>query len=168
MAGQGANNGPSQAAGSQFVKFSRASAQRIARVVRQVESGDRSQQGVVFDHPMPAAGSPLRVATFTGTWSTGTYKTVTLVGSTNTASVYNWCNPAAGSAESQYVVFGKAGGTNSVVEIQLHGTANTCRITIGGLDLTTLAGYSAGEIQILGHSASNCLRWYSITTCATA
>ncbi len=179
MAGQGANNGPSQAAGSQFVKFSRASAQRIARVVRQVEAGDRSQSGVVFDHPMPGAAVSLRVATFTGSWAKGTYKTVTLVGGTNTASVYNWCNSSDGStsdtAASQYVVFGRANGTNSVLEIQLQSTSQTCRTSIAGVDLTALPGYSAGSIQLLGHSAAATsgtacatLTWYSITTCATS
>lgn len=179
MAGQGASNGPSQAAGSQFVKFSRASAQRIARVVRQVEAGDRSQSGVVFDHPMPSGGLALKVATFTGSWDKGAWKTVTLVGSTNTARVYNWCNSADGKTSdtscSQYVVFGRANGTNSVLEIQMNGTCNTCRTSIAGVDLTTFAGYDANAIQLLGHSkaatsgtACVTLTWYSITTCSTS
>lgn len=90
MAGQGASNGPSQAAGSQFVKFSRASAQRIARVVRQVEAGDRSQSGVVFDHPMPSVtGKVFRVGTFSGTWYKNSAHTVQLLSNTSTVSAYN-------------------------------------------------------------------------------
>ena len=165
MASQGASNGPSQGAGQQFVKFSRQSAQRIAKVVRIVERGDRNQPGVKFEHPIPSVA--LKVATFTGAWATGTYKTVTLVNSTNTASVYNWCNAADAEGDgTHYVVYGKASGTNSVLEIAMR---STCGMYIGGVDLTSLTGYVAEEVQVLGHNTTGpCLEWYSVTTCATA
>lgn len=173
MAGQGANNGPSQAAGSQFVKFSRGAAQRIAKVVRTVESGDRNGPGVGFEHPIDN-GLRLKVATFTGTWATGTWKVVTLTGTTQTASVYNWCTPVTGgdtasTSSSRYVIFGRAGGTNSAVEVQLQTTSQTCVLSVGGVDLTQLSGYDAGTVQVLGHNTTGpCLVWYSVTTCATA
>lgn len=179
MASQGASNGAGQGAGQSFVKFSRASAQRIAKAVRTVEAGDRSQPALTFDHPMPPDAAKLRVATFTGSWGTGTWKTVTLLGSTTTATVYNWCNPSIGdtanTTSTQYVVYGKANGTNSVVEISLRNTSQTCRMSIAGVDLTALPGYDSGAIQLLGHAAASTsgtacstLTWYSITTCATA
>lgn len=170
---QGASNGPSQAAGNnQFVKFSRGSAQRIAKVVRIVEAGDRNGPGVEFDHPMHSAGLRLKVATFTGSWETGTWKTVTLTGSTNTASVYNWCNAVDGDTASttktRYVIFGKASGTNSVVEIAMGDTSQTCHMTIGGVDFSQFDGYDAEQVQVLGHGTTGaCLVWYSVTTCAT-
>lgn len=169
MASQGASNGPSQAAGNnQFVKFSRGAAQRIAKAVRIVEAGDRNGPGVGFDHPIPTLR--LKVATFTGSWATGEWKTVTINGSTQTASVYNWCNAAPGdnsnTTTTRYVVFGKAAGTNSVVEIAMN---STCAMLIGGVDLTALTGYDTEAIQVLGHNTTGpCLQWYSITTCATA
>jgi hypothetical protein len=179
MAAQGANNGASQGASEQFVKFSRQSAMRIARAVRAVEQGDRSQSPLVFEHPVPSGGVVLKVGTFTGSWQKGAWKTVTLQGSTATASVYNWCNSSDGStsdtASSQFVVFGRANGTNSVLEISVLNTSQTCRMSIAGVDLTTFPGYSAGAIQLLGHSAASTsgtacstLTWYSITTCSTA
>lgn len=182
MADQGAGRGSGQAAGSQFVKFGRDSAQRIAKAVRIVEGGDRGQSPLKFDHPIfQQAASPLKVATFTGSWATGQYKIVTLYGSTATANVYNWCNPSEGDTANtnatQYVVFGKASGTNSVVEIAMRNTSGTCRMSINGMDLTQLPGYSAGVIQLLGHSAADLttnntacatLTWYSITTCSTS
>lgn len=84
MPGQGANNGPSQAAGNnQFVKFSRGSAQRIAKVVRQVEQGDRNQPGLTFEHP--TLGPPMfRMCTYTGSWAKDTVHTVTFYGITST------------------------------------------------------------------------------------
>lgn len=172
MASQGANNGPSQGAGSQFVKFSRGAAQRIAKAVRTVEAGDRTGPGVTFDHPMHDAGLRLKVATFTGAWATGTWKTVTLTGTTQTASVYNWCNSVSGDTASttttRYVIFGKASGTNSAVEIALD-EGGTCAMLIGGVDLKSLTGYSADAVQVLGHNTTGpCLQWYSVTTCATA
>jgi hypothetical protein len=103
---------------------------------------------------------------------------VTLSGSTATASVYNWCNPALGgdtasSTQSRYVVFGKVSGTNSAVEIQMRSTQCPSSLTLGSVDLSTLPGFDSGVIQILGHgtvgTASTCavgLQWYSITTCA--
>jgi hypothetical protein len=37
----------------------------------------------------------------------------------------------------------------------------------GGIDFATLPGFKAYEPQVLGHEGS-CLKWFSITTCATA
>jgi hypothetical protein len=45
---------------------------------------------------------------------------------------------------------------------------STCGLTIGGFSLTQLPNYSASQIQLLGHEASGCLKWYNITTCSTA
>lgn len=163
------------------VTFTRPAAERIARVVRKVEQGNRDCGGLTFGRVGSGGGVRLQVATFTGSWATGTYKTVTLSGSTATASVYNWCNPAEGdtanTGATQYVLFGRASGTNSVLEIQMRSTSVTCRMSINGMDLTQLPGYSAGSIQLLGHSAKDMttnntacatLTWYSITTCSTS
>lgn len=90
MAGQGANNGPSQAAGSQFVKFTMASAQRIAKAVRTVEAGDRNQPGLRFEHPIAGmANAGIRSATFTGSWSIGAAKVVTYKYRSGTVSAIN-------------------------------------------------------------------------------
>lgn len=94
MADQAANSGGGQAAGKAFVQFSRPAAQRIAKVVRTVEAGNRSQGGVIFDHPMPGGNVAFRSASFTGAWniSSTTPKLVTLKyisGGTATANAYN-------------------------------------------------------------------------------
>jgi hypothetical protein len=156
------------------VTFTRPAAERIAAVVREVEAGDRDIMPMGVSPRLQSAAFRLRLATFTGNWETGTYKTVTLSGSTQTASVYNWCNPALGLGTSdtsctRYVIFGKAGGTNSAVELQLQATCQTCHMTLGSFDLTQLPGYSTASIQLLGHNTTGpCLEWYSITTCSTA
>lgn len=163
-----------KAAGTERVVFTRPAADRIAKVVRKVEAGNRDGAPLIFDRVAAAPGSPLRLATFTGNWQIGSFATVTLHGSTQTASVYNWCNPAVGVSTSdtsctRYVIFGSVRGTNSAVEIQLQPTCSTCHMSLGSIDLTTLPGYVGGEVQMLGHNSTGpCLQWYSITTCSTA
>jgi len=163
-----------KAAKTERVTFTRPAAERIARTVRRVEQGDRGAEPLVFKRIGGGGSLSLRVATFTGNWEAGSYKVVTLEGSTQTANVYNLCNDAIGlsTAESsctRYVIFGKAGGTNSAIEIQFQATCQTCHMTLGSFDLTQLSGYDAASIQMLGHNtAGPCLEWYSITTCSTA
>ena len=109
MATQGANNGPGQGAGNQFVKFTRASAQRIASVVRTVEGGDRRQAPITFDHPIIQPGSAIRTGTFTGYWGRQQTAVVTFVyGSTATASVHNDLINLPNSG-TRYCVVGREG-----------------------------------------------------------
>jgi hypothetical protein len=155
------------------IAFTRVAAERIANAVRTVELGSRDPGGIEFDAQQDQRFR-LRLGTFTGNWQTGEWKTVTLSGSTNTASVYNWCNPAIGASTSntncsRYVIFGSVRGTSSAVEIQLQQTCSTCRMSLGSLDLASLPGFVSGEIQMLGHNSTGpCLQWYSVANCGTA
>jgi hypothetical protein len=159
------------------VDFTRGAAERIANVVRIVETGDRDGNPLVFSKVDAVDGKTLRVGTFTGDWQINQSKVVTFYGVTstpNTATVVNLCNPSVGfstanTAETRFVIYGKAKYTSDfvAVELQQAGTA-TCVLTLGGSDLSSLPGYSGGEIQLLGHNESACLQWFSVTTCATA
>jgi hypothetical protein len=61
------------------VLFDRASAERIANAVRKVEIGDRSEAALRFRRELPQSQRKVfRIATFTGAWSIGATKTVTL------------------------------------------------------------------------------------------
>ena len=154
------------------VVFTRSAATRIAKVVRNAEAGNRDvsipPNEPRFDDSNKAF---LRLGTYTGAWATNTFNVVTLSGTTNTASVKNWCVPAYGSTtstEKKKVIFSTIKGTASVVEIQVLGTASTCVMSLDSVDLRTLSGYLAGAIQILGHNSTGpCLQWYSIATCTT-
>ena len=42
------------------------------------------------------------------------------------------------------------------------------RTPLGNLDLSTIDGYVGDEEQLLGHDGGACLKWFSVTTCATA
>ena len=171
------------------IAFTRVAAERIANAVRTVELGSREPGGIEYDAQADQRFR-LRLGVFTGNWETASWTTVTLHQSTQTVSVYNWCNPALGAdtsstSQTRYVIFGKVGGSqwqpgtpnNAAVEIQMRATQTQCTatMTLGSVDLSALPGYQAGVIQLLGHgaqdTASTCsggLQWYSITTCSTA
>lgn len=113
--------------------------------------------------------------TFTaGTWATGSTMAVTVEGSTDTISVTNYCTPVvglSGHTQTLTAVFGSIMGTMTAVEVG----QPTCTMSVGGLDVTQLPGYVAGEIQMLGHGAADTnstacfgLQWFSITQCSTA
>jgi hypothetical protein len=118
-----------------------------------------------FGPRIQADGTKVYLATFTGSWATAVYKTVTLAGSTNTASVLNACNEIFEAACERTVAFSKTQGTNVALEIQFHATCTTCHLGIAGLSLAVIPDYQAGQIQVIGHDTTNCLRWYSVTTC---
>lgn len=106
-----------------LTQFELGSARRIARVVRAVEQQRPPAKPLSFEPILPTSGgSGLYIGTFTGEWQTGTYRTVTLLGSTQTASVLNWAVPAVGfstasGVTSRYVIFSTVRGTHSVVEV---------------------------------------------------
>lgn len=131
------------------VNFTRPAAERIARAVRAVEYGNRDSTGPSLDRPWYGGGGgfKLQLGTFTGNWQTGQYTTVTLHGLTQTASVYNWCNPALGgnTTESRYVIFGKVRGTHSAVELPMQELTR-----LGTISTTWGKGSNATVTQVKG------------------
>lgn len=69
---------------SDRITFTRDSADRIANAVRQVEIGNRTQEGPTWDQPPMLGRKVFRVCTFTGAWSINSSKTVTFRGVTST------------------------------------------------------------------------------------
>ena len=67
------------------VAFTRPAAERIAKVVREVEAGNRDLAGISFGAaPGGVLGKTFRVARFTGAWSKNSFKTVTFISQTTT------------------------------------------------------------------------------------
>lgn len=108
MSGQGAG-------GNSFVKFTRTAATRIAKAVRIVEGGNRTQGGVEFEHPLAYSPRVFRVATFTGTWSKGTSNTVTFLSTTST--------PNTAVAQNIFVTVGSTATGTRNCAIARDGTA---------------------------------------------
>lgn len=157
------------ASDDEAIAFTRGAAKRIANAVRIVEIGERTGGALEWD-VQEAGPFRLRLGTYSGDWQTCQFKTVTLWNSTATMEVYNWTTPAIGgntnsTSESRFVLFGRVNSTQSAVEIQLPTSTATCSMRIGGINLATLPGYSAGVDQVLGHNDSNCLVWFATTTC---
>lgn len=168
MADQAANSGGGQAAGKAFVQFSRPAAQRIAKVVRTVEAGNRSQGGVVFDHPMPGGnGVSFRSATFTGSWdiSSTTPKVVTfkyISGGTATANAYNDLMSLPDSGTRACVV-GKEGTAWRLINWQwnIAYAATAATLTTTSLEFTTLP---VGAVATSSTSTFS----VSVVTCSTS
>ena len=91
-----------KAARTERVTFTRPAAERIAKVVRAVEGGDRDTPGIYFGSaPGAAPGKTFRVCTFTGAWSIGSSNTVSFKYQTttpNTVSATNLFFPITNTA----------------------------------------------------------------------
>jgi hypothetical protein len=82
----GAKRPDGKAARTDRVTFTRPAAERIGRVVRIVEAGDRGAEGLTFTPRMQGGKSPVvfRICTFTGSWNKNTDRTVTFKYQTTT------------------------------------------------------------------------------------
>ena len=164
---QGASNSGGQGAGKSFVSFSRPAAQRIAKAVRVIEAGNRSQPGLTFDHPMPGgvAGKVFRVCTFTGSWAISSSKTVTFKYQTatpNTAAVQNdlISLPSAGTRNC---VIGREGTAWHLINWQwdIVNAATAATLTTTSLRFDTLPVGAVSTSSTVTFSVS-------VATCATA
>jgi len=130
------------------VTFTKPAAERIAKVVRAVEGGDRDAGPLTFGN-RGVAGNPklFRVCTFTGAWSIGDAKTVSFKYQTatpNTVSAVNLFFPvtrtATGSRDCAIAKDGTAWflvdvraavtATSVVTDITLSAVLNTSACTI--------------------------------------
>lgn len=139
-------------AATERVSFTRPAAERIGRVVRQVEAGDRDLGPVEWGPRGGGAASKVfRVCTFTGAWAINTAKTVTFRNVTttpNTASVTNLVcglNPT-GSCDA---TIAKSGTAWYLVQP----------------NLTQQPGYSASGTHVLTIQGG-VLRWLGTTACS--
>jgi hypothetical protein len=92
-----------KSARTERVTFTRPAAERIAKVVRAVEGGDRDTPGIYFGSAPASQQKTFRVCTFTGAWSKNSDKTVTFKNQTstpNTVSAQNLFISLPGSTAS--------------------------------------------------------------------
>lgn len=140
-----------KAAKTERVSFTRPAAERIAKVVRTVEAGDRDAGPLSFGYRDSAAtGKVFRICTFTGSWSIGSTKTVTfkdVTATPNTAVANNLFFPVTpgptaltdcaiakdGTAWYLVDVVLRTATANIVSDVSLSASLNTndCTITIG-------------------------------------
>ena len=97
------------------VTFTKPAAERIAKVVRAVEGGDRDCGPLTFGARVGGvSGKVFRICTYTGTWSIGASKTVTFK--------YQSSTPNTALATNLFAVVGSTAGSRDCA-IAKDGTA---------------------------------------------
>jgi hypothetical protein len=134
-------------AGTQRVTFTKGAAERIGKVVREVEAGNRDLGPLTFGPRVGGGGKVFRVCTFTGSWSINASKTVTFKGSTATVSAIN-------------LVCGLNPSGSCDVSIAKDGTA----WYLVQPNLTQQPGYSGSGTQVLTIQNGS-LAWVGTTAC---
>lgn len=160
--------------------FSEGDAKRIGKAVRLVERGaDKIRLGGPGGHGA-TPGVRLLIARHSGsTWATGSTAVVTVyngdpgsVASALTLVAYNHYVELGTdtSCTNRWVALGHNGWAWHVIDS--HGACNstnaTCSSEVQGINFATLPGYAATNVQMLGHDAGGCIKWFDVTTCATA
>ncbi len=164
----GARKPDGSSAKTERVTFTRPAAERIAKVVRQVEQGDRGADGLRF---LPRGGgggaSPkaVRICTFTGSWSIGSLKTVTFKNQTttpNTVSATNlfWPIPDGPQRDCSIARDGTAWYL-LVPQMYAANAATAATLTTASLRFDTLPVAALATASTASFSVS-------ITTCSTA
>lgn len=146
-----------KAAGTERVTFTKPAAERIAKVVRQVEGGDRDAGPLTFGmRATPSNAKVFRVCTFTGAWSIGSSKVVSFKYQTatpNTVSATNLFFPITNTATGDRdCAIAKDGSQWYLIDVKLAertavfvtSTAETSRLT----DMTLSASLNTSACTI--------------------
>lgn len=156
--------------------FNENDAKRIGRAVRHVERG---AQRIELGGPNADGAAPgvrLLIAKHEGSgWPTGSTAVVTIYNgepgsavSAMTMVAYNQyiSFSADDNCTSRWVALGHNGFAWHPVDSQ--SDCGTCNYEIGGIDFRVFPGYERTAVQMLGHDGGGCVKWFDITTCATA
>lgn len=156
--------------------FTKRSAERITRVVRDVERGGRDQPPVYFRRSSgDDGGGEVIIGKTTEAWLKNTSQEIEIwdqaeppneeaADPPKTQLAWNKFYPVASGV---WVLIAKStNGKWYLVEAAIPDASGACAVpNIGGHDLTTVSGYQSGEIQILGHDSNGCLKWYNVCDC---
>lgn len=157
------------------VLITREAARRIQRVVQSIEGGDQDIPPLplrtAFEDP-----DPIRIGKVAADWLVGECATVDIWENFGAGCCLPDANDPATSVEgvlnlsfnvpagSWVSITRTPSGKWLLVEA---GLDQECQRTIGGEDVTKWPGWSANVVQILGHDASGCVRWFDVTDCNT-
>jgi hypothetical protein len=145
--------------------FTPGAAERIAKVVRIVEAGNRDTAGLPTSPRLGgSSGKVFRICTFSGSWSINSAKTVTFKNQTttpNTASATNlfWPIPEGPSRDC---AIAKEGTAWYLLVPQMHAAdfATSAAITTAAIEFKTLPGVALA-------TSSTVVFTIDIATCAT-
>jgi hypothetical protein len=147
------------------VNFTRPAAERIAKVVRRVEQGDRGAAGLTFTPRGLGGSSPktFRVCTYTGAWAINTSNTVTFKNQTttpNTVSAVNLFLTLPDNGERNCAI-AKDGTAWHLIQWQWDASTAVSSATLGTASLV----FSRINVPSLGTASTVAI---SVTTCSTA
>jgi uncharacterized membrane protein len=135
-----------RAAKTRAAAFTRPAAERIARVVRRVESGSRDEAPLRFQRVgVGSSSAGLRHAEWSSQWAAAETATFTFKSNNVTATGVN-------------VFAGVAAGSGWVAN-----HSGTWHLVV--CNLTTQPDYSSSDVQMLGHDDEGILRWYTTVAC---
>lgn len=145
-------------AGTERVTFTSGAADRIAKVVRTVEAGDRDCGPLTFGARVGGvSGKVFRICTFTGDWSIGSEKTVTFKYQTatpNTVSATNLFFPITNTATGDRdCAIAKDGTAWFLVDVRL-GTATAVFVTSTNTGIVVSSTQSLPRVTDVNLSAS--------------
>jgi hypothetical protein len=157
------------------VDFTRSAAERIARVVRLVEQGDRDGAALSFRKVDPESSVRVRLCGWTGAWGYLQTKVIQIGSAGHTATAIN---DFFGFRGTPPFVDPSTPGVGKGVIIKDGGVWKLVCYSLTGADNFQYEPPNNETIQLLGHTgdatASDAsqvgpfLKWYSITTCETS
>jgi len=149
-------------------------ARRMGAATLAYERGNRDMPPVYFRTAGGDDGAAIRVGKVSSAWAIGTCATVTLwsrtdsncapTASSPTETIEAVANLSYDVPANAWVVIGQ--GTDGKWYLLDSGIEGSCRQTIGGEDVTKLAGWDGTKVQLLGHDENGCLKWFDIAACA--
>jgi hypothetical protein len=150
-----------KAAKVERVAFTRPAAERIAKVVRQVEAGDRDRQPFgVGPRVQGAGGKTLRFCTYAGSWSINATKTVTFRNVTTTPNTVAAINLFLSLPDNgtRNCAVAKDGTAWHLIQWQWDASTAVSSVTLGtaSLEFTRINVASLGTASTVSISVSTC------------
>jgi hypothetical protein len=160
---RGSKKPDGKAARTERVTFTRPAAERIAKVVRAVEGGDRDQPGITYGSAPSSQAKVFRVCTFTGAWAIDAAKTVTFKNQTTTPNTVSATNLFLGLPENgtRNCGIAKDGTGWYLIQWQMDAATALSGATLGTASLE----FSSINVASLGTAATVSI---AVTTCSTA
>jgi hypothetical protein len=152
-----------KAARTERVTFTRPAAERIAKVVRHVEGGDRDQAGITYGSAPASQQKTFRVCTFTGAWAIDAAKVVTFRNQTTTPNTVSATNLFLGLPENgtRNCGIAKDGTGWYLIQWQMDAATALSGATLGTASLE----FSRINVASLGTATTVSI---AVTTCSTA
>jgi hypothetical protein len=159
--------------GPRKVHLTEDTARRIGAATLAYERGNRDQPPIYFRTAVGDDGG-LRIGKVSSDWEFGTCATVALWARGETgctpAQVYptetieDVTNLSHDVPSGSWVVIGEAVDGKWYL-LESGKDESSCRKTIGGQDITKWSGWDGTKVQLLGHDANGCLKWFDSDEC---